>query len=132
MKDRLILIRFALAACLVALAFNCSGGGDDAGSIESAADDVKKAGTDLAGAVENVVEDAGEEAAGAVSTAIDEIKAAIADKEGALEAIKAKLANLKPAEMTGETASKLKKESEGLTKELEELKGKLAAAMESH
>jgi hypothetical protein len=113
-------------------AFNCSGGDADAGGVEGAAEEMKQAGEDLAGAVEDVVEDASEGAADAMSSTIDEIKEAIAEKEGALEAVKAKLADLEPAELTGEAASKLKAESEGLMAELAELKGKLESAMESH
>jgi len=125
---RRTLFRFGLAVCLMVFAFNCSGGDADAGGVEGAAEEMKQAGEDLAGAVE----DASEGAADAMSSTIDEIKEAIAEKEGALEAVKAKLADLKPAELTGEAASKLKAESEGLMAELAELKGKLESAMESH
>ena len=128
MKDSRTLFRFGLAVCLMVFAFNCSGGDADAGGVEGAAEEMKQAGEDLAGAVE----DASEGAADAMSSTIDEIKEAIAEKEGALEAVKAKLADLKPAELTGEAASKLKAESEGLMAELAELKGKLDSAMESH
>ena len=132
MNDRTTLIRFALAGCLALFAFNCGGGDDAAGTVEDAAADMKKAGQELAGAVEDVVEEAGEGAADAMKSTLDDLKAKIAEKEGALEAVKAKLADLKPADLTGETASKLKDESEGLMKELEELKAKLDSAMGSH
>ena len=121
MKKPWILILSAMVVFAVA----CGGEDDPGEALEAATKDLKESGQNLAGEVENVVDDAGEVLKGT----IDEIKAALAEKEDELQAIKDKLADLSPADLAGEDAAKLKEQSDDLMKEIKGLKDKLEAAL---